>query len=180
MEKLAEKYDRVIKKQLFKGLSKKNIFEVPKIEKVVVSIGIGDLKESKDMVEKVSAELAKITGQKPKLNLSRKAVSAFKLRVGQPVGLTVTLRGRRMYDFLERLINVSFPRVRDFRGIKQSAFDGRGNYSLGIREHVIFPEIRMESSAVPFGLEVNVKTTANNDQDAKELLLALGFPFEKK
>jgi large subunit ribosomal protein L5 len=180
MEKLVEKYRKEIKTKLFTELNKKNIFDVPKIEKVVVSVGIGDYKEQKEVIEKISAEVSRVTGQKPKVNLSKKAVSAFKLRIGQPVGLTVTLRGSRMYDFIDKLVNLSLPRVRDFRGLSNSAFDGKGNYSIGIREYSIFPEIKYENIGMMFGFQINIKTNAKNDEEAKVLLTSLGFPFEKK
>lgn len=180
MENLAEKFNKTILPQLQKELNKKNIFETPRIEKVVVSAGIGDFKEDDKAVEKIAAELASITGQKAKINRSRKAVSAFKLRIGQPVGLTVTLRGPKMYDFIERLINVSLPRVRDFRGLPLSGFDKRGNYSLGVREYSIFPEVKYEEISIVFGFQVNIKTTATNDLEAKKMFELLGFPFEKR
>jgi len=180
MEKLVEKYNKIIIPELRKELSKKNIMEVPKLTKVVVSSGVGDFKEDDKVVAKISAELSKITGLKPKINRSRKAVSAFKLRIGQPVGLTATLRGEKMYDFLDRLINVAFPRVRDFRGLSKKSFDGQGNYSIGIKDYSIFPEIKYEDVTTPFGFQVNIKTNCKNDEDARALLVKLGFPFEKK
>ncbi len=180
MKKLIERVKKNILPELKKSLAKTNDFEVPRVEKVVVSTGVGDYKEDQNTVNKIAGELAKITGQQPKINLSRKAVSAFKLRIGQPVGLTATLRGKRMYDFLEKLVNISLPRVRDFRGLSLKAFDEKGNYTIGIREYSIFPEARYENISVNFGLEVNIKTTARNKGEAKALLTALGFPFEKK
>lgn len=180
MEKLVEKYNKVIIPELRKELSKKNIMEVPKLTKVVVSSGVGDFKEDDKIVAKISAELSKITGLKPKINRSRKAVSAFKLRIGQPVGLTATLRGEKMYDFLDRLVSVAFPRVRDFRGLSKKSFDGQGNYSIGIKDYSIFPEIKYEDVTTPFGFQVNIKTNCKNDEDARALLVKLGFPFEKK
>ena len=180
MEKLIEKYNKELLPNLKIDLKRKNIFEVPALEKVVISVGIGDFKEDKGSVEKVVAEIAKITGQKPKINLSRKAVSAFKLRVGQPVGVTVTLRGNKMFDFIEKLINIALPRVRDFRGTSAKAFDGKGNYSIGIRDYTIFPEVKYEEVDITFGLQVNIKTTAKNNEDARALLELLGIPFEKK
>ncbi len=179
MEKLIEKYNKVIIPELRKELSKKNIMEVPKLLKVVVSTGVGDFKEDDKAIAKIGAELSKLTGMKPKINRSRKAVSAFKLRIGQPVGLTVTLRGEKMYDFLDRLVNVSFPRVRDFRGLPMKAFDGQGNYSIGIKDYSIFPEIKYEDITNAFGIQINVRTNCKNTEDAKALLVKLGFPFEK-
>lgn len=180
MENLEKQFKETILKDLQTSLHKKNIFEVPQIEKVVVSTGTGDFKDDKNVIEKIAGEISKLTGQKPKVNLSRKAVSAFKLRIGQPVGLTVTLRGERMYDFIGRLVNVALPRVRDFRGVKASSFDDQGNYSIGIRDYSIFPEIKYEDITVNFGLEISIKTTAKNKEDARALLEKLGFPFEKK
>jgi large subunit ribosomal protein L5 len=180
MEKLVERYNKNIIPELKKELSLSNIMEVPQLVKVVVSSGVGDFKEDNKAVEKISSELAKITGLKPKLNRSKKAVSAFKLRIGQPVGLTVTLRGEKMYDFLDRLVNVAFPRVRDFRGLPKKAFDGKGNYSIGIKDYSIFPEIKYEDVTTPFGFQVNIKTNCNNNKDAEALFKKLGFPFEKK
>lgn len=180
MEKLHQKFKNQIFSSLKSELKKNNIFEVPRVEKVVISSGVGAFKENKEIIEKISAELARITGQRPKINLSRKSVSAFKLRTGQPVGLTVTLRRERMNDFLDKLINVALPRVRDFRGISTKSFDGQGNYVIGVKEYPIFPEVKYENIAEVFGLSVIIKTTAKTDADAKVLLQKLGFPFEKK
>lgn len=179
MEKLREQFNKAILPELQKELGKKNIFEIPRIEKVVVSAGVGDFKENKASIEKIAAELSRITGQKAKINLSRKAVSAFKLRIGQPVGLTVTLRGDRMYDFLNRFVNIALPRVRDFRGLSLRAFDKQGNYSMGIKDYTIFPEIKYEEVTENFGLEVTVKIKSQSPEDSKVLLQKLGFPFEK-
>lgn len=179
MEKLISKFNKSLKLKLKENLKKDNIFQVPAIEKVVVSAGIGDFKEDDKMVAKIAEELSKITGQKAKINKSRKAVSAFKLRVGQPIGVTITLRGERMYDFIERLNNIALPRVRDFRGLSLTAFDKNGNYSIGIKDYAIFPEIKYEDIVTNFGFQINIKTTAKNDADALALLKLLGFPFEK-
>jgi len=179
MEKLIEKYKKSIVSELKKELSKDNIMEVPKLEKVVISSGVGAFKEDDKVIAKISAELSKLTGMKPRINRSRKAVSAFKLRIGQPIGLTITLRGEKMYDFLDRLVSVAFPRVRDFRGLSLKAFDGQGNYSIGIKDYSIFPEIKYEDITTIFGFQINIKTNCKNDEDAKALLIKLGFPFEK-
>jgi len=160
-------------------LGLKNNFEVPRITKVVISSGVGDYKEDKGGIAKIAGELTKITGQKTKMNTSKIAISAFKLRIGQPVGLTVTLRGNRMYDFIDKLVNITLPRVRDFRGLKISAFDNKGNYSIGIRDYTIFPEVKYEDVTIVFGLGIYLNIKAKNADDAKALLLALGFPFEK-
>ncbi len=179
MEKLIEKYNKTIVPELQSELSKKNIMETPKLEKVVISSGVGDFKEDDKAIEKISTELSKIAGLKPRINRSRKAVSAFKLRIGQPVGITVTLRGEKMYDFLDRLVNVALPRVRDFRGLPKKAFDGHGNYTIGIKDYSIFPEIKYEDITTPFGFQANIKTNCKNDEDARALFIKLGFPFEK-
>lgn len=180
MEKLFTKFNQTIQPQLKSVLLKKNNFEIPRILKVVVSAGVGEFKDDEKMVEKISEEMAKITGQKPVVNKSKKAVSSFKLRIGQPVGITTTIRGERMYDFIDRLINVALPRVRDFRGLSKKAFDSQGNYSIGIKDYAIFPEIKYEDIIKNFGFQVNIKTSATNDEDAMALFIALGFPFEKK
>ncbi len=179
MEKLSVIYKKEIAGALKKELNYSNNFEVPIIQKVVVSTGIGDFKEDKKAIEKISEEFSRITGQKAKINLSRKAVSAFKLRIGQPVGLTVTLRGERMYDFINRLVNVALPRVRDFRGLSLTSFDQQGNYSIGLKDYTIFPEVKYEEVTSSFGLEINIKIRAKAKEDAKLLLSKLGFPFKK-
>ncbi len=168
-----------LNKRLSKKLGLKNPHQVPKVLKVVVSSGIGAIKEDQKAIKLVSEDLAAITGQKPKVNLSKKSVSAFKLRNGQPVGLTVTLRGKRMYDFLSRLTNVAMPRVRDFKGLSSKAFDGRGNFCVGMNEHVIMPEIKYDTVNQSFGFQVNIRTTARDNEQTKVLLTELGFPFEK-
>ncbi|MEI8143532.1 MAG: 50S ribosomal protein L5 [Candidatus Berkelbacteria bacterium] len=180
METLKERFHKTIKQALKKSLNKKNISEVPEIEKVVISSGIGDWKDSKDTIEKISVEIAKLTGQKPKINMSKTSVSAFKLRENQPVGMTVTLRGDRKYDFIDRLTNVAIPRIRDFRGLSEKSFDEHGNYSLGIKDYSIFPEIKYEDIPVNFGLQVNIKIRSKSKEDATALLKELGFPFVKK
>jgi len=180
MERLIEQYNSKIKPALKKELGYKSDFELPRIEKIVISSGIGDFKDDKNAVAKINTELARITGQKPKLNLSRKAVSAFKLRIGQPVGLTTTLRGSRMYDFLNRFVNVALPRVRDFRGLSNTSFDEAGNYSIGLRDYSIFPEIKFEEATTIFGLEINIKIKSKSPEDSKKLLIHLGFPFKKE
>jgi len=180
MEKLSKIYTSKIAPELMKELKCSNPFEVPKIEKVVISTGIGEYKEDKGAVAHIASELARITGLKPKTNLSTKAVSAFKLRIGQPVGLTTTLRGERMYDFISKLVNVALPRIRDFRGLSPSSFDTNGNFSVGIRDHAIFPEIKYEEIKENFGLEINFRIKARNRDDARALLTKLGFPFKKE
>lgn len=179
MNKTSNKFESDLIKRVGQKLNLDNPNQVPRVTKVVVSCGIGKIKEDKNAIKSVSEDLTVITGQKPKINLSKKSVSAFKLREKQPVGLTVTLRGKRMYDFLSRLTNVAMPRIRDFKGLNAKAFDGRGNYCLGMTEHVIMPEIKYDTVSQAFGFQVNIKTSAQSDDCAKVLLTELGFPFEK-
>lgn len=179
MSALREKFNKDIIHNMAKELGLKNINEVPKLEKIVVSAGVGRFKEDKELIKKISNDLMQITGQKPKINLSKKAVSAFKLRIGQPIGLTVTLRGERMYAFVERLTLSGMPRIRDFKGLKRSGFDGKGNYSLGVLEQTIMPEIKYDNVNNTFGFQVNIKISTENDRDSEMLLTCLGFPFEK-
>lgn len=180
MEKLQEKFIKEILPQLKSELKLKNIHETPKIEKVVVSSGIGDFKEDDAMIKKAVNVFSKITGLMPKITKSRKAVSAFKLRIGQPVGLTTTLRGEKAYDFISRLVDITIPRIRDFRGLKLSAFDKNGNYSIGIKDSSIFPEIKLEDTLPSFGLQINIKTNVKDSGQTLILLKKLGFPFEKE
>lgn len=179
MDRLEEKFKKEIAPKLKADLGIKNIFQIPQITKVVVSSGIGKYKDEKGKIEDLQKEIAKITGQKPKVNLSKKAVSAFKLRIGLPIGLTVTLRGVKMYDFLSKLINIALPRVRDFRGLNTESFDNSGNYSIGLKDYSIFPEVKHEEAIEDLGLQVNIKTSAKNKEEARKLLYYLGFPFKK-
>lgn len=179
MSELKEKFNNIIIAELKNELGLKNVSAVPRITKVVVSAKTGAIKEDRDAVLSLSREMAEIVGQQPKINLSRKAVSSFKLRIGQPVGITATLRGVRMYDFINKLTNVALPRVRDFKGLSRSGFDGHGNYSIGISEHIIMPESKYEGTTKVFGFQVNINTTAQNDEQGLALLSKLGFPFEK-
>jgi len=179
MSKLKLDYIEKIRPELKKELNISNIHAVPKIEKVTVSAKTGSVKEDSNAIEEIKKVLSEITGQNPKLNKSKKAVSSFKLRIGQPVGLTVTLRNEKMYDFLSRLLNVALPRLRDFKGLPKKAFDGNGNYSIGIEEHVIMPESKYEGNTRVFGFQVNITTTAKDDKSAEHLLNKLGFKFEK-
>ena len=179
---MTDNYNKIEKEtldRLTKKLGLTNPHQLPRVTKVVVSTGVGSIKEDKKAIDAVAQDLTLICGQKPKTNLSKKSVSAFKLRENQPVGLTVTLRGRRMYDFLSRLTNVAMPRIRDFKGLSNKAFDGKGNYCVGMSEHVIMPEIKYDTINQSFGFQVNINTSAKNDENAKALLLELGFPFEK-
>lgn len=176
---LYEKYKNEIKKKLAEELNL-NIMEVPRIEKIVVHVGWGkEAVEDPKSLEIVAQDLALITGQKPVITRARKSVAQFKLRKGTPIGLKVTLRKKRAYDFLERLINFALPRVRDFRGLPKSGFDGRGSYNFGLDEHTAFPEIDIDKVQRVFGMDITIVTSAKNDELAYRLLSALGFPFER-
>jgi len=176
---LYERYKKEIRPKLAKELNL-NIMEVPRIEKVVVHVGWGrEALEDPKSLEVVAQELAMITGQKPVITRARKHVAQFKLRKGTPIGVKVTLRGKRAYDFLERLINFALPRVRDFRGLPKDRFDGRGSYNFGLDEHTAFPEVDIDKVQRVFGMDINIVTSADNDELAYRLLEALGFPFER-
>ena len=155
------------------------IMQVPKLEKIVVNIGVGEAKENAKVLDAACADLEKITGQKPIITKAKKSIANFKLREGMPIGCKVTLRGERMYDFADRLINLSLPRVRDFRGINPNSFDGRGNYAVGIKEQLIFPEIEYDKIDKVRGMDIIFVTTANTDEEARELLSLFGMPFAK-
>ncbi len=157
----------------------KSIMQVPKIEKIVINTGLGDIKDNQKLMQTVEKELALITGQKPIYRKATKSVANFKLREGMNVGLKVTLRGRKMYDFYDKLVSIALPRVRDFRGVSDKSFDGRGNYSLGLKEQLIFPEITYDQVEKIRGMDVCIVTTAQTDEEARELLRALGMPFKK-
>ncbi|GAB4261744.1 MAG: 50S ribosomal protein L5 [Deferrisoma sp.] len=162
---------------LMKKFGYRNVMQVPKIEKVVVNIGAGEAKDNPKLLDQLVEDLAAITGQRPVVTRAKRSIANFHLREGMPVGCRVTLRGDRMYEFLDRLINVALPRVRDFKGVSGKGFDGRGNYTLGIAEHVIFPEVDLEKVEKVKGMNVSVATTAETDEEAKELLRELGMPF---
>lgn len=179
MSNLKSHYNESVKKELKETFTYGNDFQIPKITKVVVNSGLGEAKDSDELLKNAKADFAKITGQIPRINKSKKSIAGFKLREGQIVGLSVTLRGERMYEFIERLVSVSLPRIRDFRGVPTKSFDGHGNYSIGIKEHTIFPEIKFESVQVPINLQVNLTTTAKTDEEGMKLLQLLGFPFAK-
>jgi large subunit ribosomal protein L5 len=157
----------------------KNVMAVPKLEKIVINMGLGNAIQEKNLLDIAEKELAHIAGQKPVRTRAKKSVAGFKLREGMEIGLKVTLRGRRMYDFLTKLIMVALPRVKDFQGVSANSFDGRGNYSLGIKEHIIFPEVNYEKVQKILGMDVVVVTTAQKDEEARELLKLLGMPFKK-
>jgi large subunit ribosomal protein L5 len=175
--RLLERYRSEIVPKLSQEFGFKNVHQVPRLEKVVVNMGVGKATQNAKLIEKAAEELAAITGQKAAVRRARKSIANFKLRQGQAVGCTVTLRGARMWEFFDRLVNVSLPRVRDFKGVSAKAFDGRGNFSLGIREQIIFPEIDYDSVENITGLNVTVVTSARNDAEGKALLAHLGMPF---
>ena len=177
--RLRGEYDRKIRGQLTEKFGYANVMEVPRLDKVVINMGVGEAVNDRKKVELAAADLALIAGQKPIITHSRKAISTFKLRENQPIGCKVTLRKARMYDFIDRLINVALPRVRDFRGLNAKSFDGRGNYSLGIKEHIIFPEIDFDKAGEPLGMDITVCTTAQTDDEARALLTAFNFPFRQ-
>lgn len=179
MSRLRDQYNSEIKDAMVKKFGYKNVMEVPKLEKIVINMGVGEAKENKKLLDTAIADLETITGQKAVVTTAKKSIANFKLREGMPIGCKVTLRGERMYEFADRLINLSLPRVRDFRGINPNAFDGRGNYSLGIKEQLIFPEIEYDKVDKVRGMDVCFVTTAKTDEEARELLTLFGMPFKK-
>lgn len=179
MNRLREKYQKEIVPALMSKFNYKSVMEVPKIEKIVVNMGVGDAVQNPKVLDDAVEELTQITGQKPVVTRAKKSIAGFRLREGMPIGAKVTLRGERMYDFFDKLISVALPRVRDFRGISNKAFDGRGNYTLGIREQLIFPEIDYDKVNKVRGMDVVIVTTAKTDEEARELLTAFGMPFQK-
>ncbi len=178
MEKLKEQYIKEVIPALTKKFNYKSTMQVPKLEKIVINIGLGDTKENPKELENAVNELALITGQKPVITKAKKSIAAFKLREGANVGCKVTLRSDKMYDFAYKLFNVALPRVRDFRGVSKNSFDGRGNYSMGIKEQLIFPEIEYDKIDKLRGMDIIFVTTAESDEEAKELLTLLGMPFQ--
>ncbi len=177
MARLQERYRTDVVPALREELKRVNLLSLPRLDKIVVSMGVGKATEDKKRIENAAKELSQITGQKPLVCKARKSVSNFKVRAGQETGLKVTLRGRRMYEFLDRLVNVAIPRVRDFRGLDPQSFDGRGNYSMGITEQTIFPEIDPDKVEFQQGMNVTIVTTARNDREALRLLQLMGMPF---
>jgi large subunit ribosomal protein L5 len=176
---LKERYVKEISPALMRSLNLKNVMETPRISKVVVNIGVGEALDNAKALDAAVADLTQITGQKPVITKARQSIAAFKLREGRAIGVKVTLRGERMWSFLDRLMNVALPRVRDFRGISPNSFDGRGNYTLGLREQLVFPEIDYDKIDKVRGMEVTIVTTARNDEEARQLLTMLGMPFRK-
>lgn len=179
MSRLKEMYKDEIVDAMMKKFSYKNVMEVPKLEKVVVNMGVGEAKENAKALENAAADMEMITGQKPVLTKAKKSIANFKLREGMNIGCKVTLRGEKMYEFVDRLINLALPRVRDFRGVNPNAFDGRGNYSLGVKEQLIFPEVEYDKVDKVRGMDVIFVTTAKTDEEARELLTLFNMPFAK-
>ena len=180
MNRMQETYNKEVIPALRKSFDYKNIMQVPRIEKVVVNIGVGEALDNPKALEAAVSDLTIVTGQKPVMNKARKSIANFKLREGRLIGAKVTLRGERMWSFLDRLVNSALPRVRDFRGVSANAFDGRGNYTLGLRDQLIFPEIDYDKIDKLRGMEVTIVTTAKTDDQARTLLRLLGMPFSKK
>ena len=178
MEKLREQYEKEVVPALMKKFNYKSVMQVPKLDKIVINIGLGDTKENPKSLENAMNDLSIITGQKPVITKARKSIAAFKLREGANIGCKVTLRSDKMYDFVYKLFNVALPRVRDFRGVSADSFDGRGNYSMGIKEQLIFPEIEYDKIDRLRGMDIIFVTTAETDEEAKELLTLLGMPFK--
>ncbi len=179
MEVLREQYEKEVIPALMKKFNYKSVMQVPKLEKIVINIGLGDVKDNPKSLENAIIDLSTITGQKPIITKAKKSIAAFKLREGASVGCKVTLRKGKMYDFAYKLFNVALPRVRDFRGVSTNSFDGRGNYSMGIKEQLIFPEIEYDKIDKIRGMDIIFVTTAKSDEEAKELLTLLGMPFKK-
>lgn len=177
--RLKEKYDNIVKPELMKEFNYTSVMEVPRLEKIVVNMGLGDAVTNSKVVEDAVNELRILTGQQPVVTKARKSVSNFKLREGMPIGAKVTLRGEKMYHFLDKLVSISLPRVRDFRGVSANSFDGRGNYTLGVKEQIIFPEINLDQIKRVRGMDIVIVTTAETDQECYALLKHLGMPFKK-
>ena len=179
MSTLKDYYNSTVAPAMMKKFNYENVMQIPKLDKVVVNVAAGEAKENAKVIDAIMTDLAAITGQKPVVCRAKKSVANFKLREGMPIGVKVTLRGEKIYEFVYKLFNVSFPRVRDFRGINGNSFDGKGNYSTGIKEQLIFPEIEYDKIDKVRGMDINFITTAQTDEEAKELLSLLGAPFAK-
>ena len=177
MARLQEQYKKVVVQDLMKRFGYKSVMEVPRIQKIVLNMGVGEAVGDKKIMDNAVADLTKIAGQKPVVTLARTSIATFKIRKGYPVGCTVTLRGTRMYEFLDRLVSIAIPRIRDFRGIPGRSFDGRGNFNLGVKEQIIFPEIEYDKIDAVRGLNISIATSAKSDEEAKALLSAFQFPF---
>ena len=179
MNRLKQRYEQEIVKSLMTKFNYSSVMQVPALEKIVINIGVGDAVSNSKLLDEAVEELTLISGQKPMVTRAKKSIAGFKLREGMPIGCKVTLRGERMYEFLDKLCNISLPRVRDFRGVPKNSFDGRGNYTLGVKEQLIFPEIDFDKVNKVRGMDIVVVTTANTDEEARELLTQLGMPFQK-
>lgn len=179
MNRLQERYKNEVVKSLMEKFNYDSVMQVPSIEKIVINMGVGDAVSNSKVLDDAVAELTAIAGQKPIITKAKKSIAGFKLREGMPIGCKVTLRGEKMYEFLDKLVSISLPRVRDFRGVSKDAFDGRGNYTLGIKEQLIFPEINFDKVNKIRGMDIVIVTTANTDQEGRELLAQLGMPFQK-
>ena len=179
MNRLKEKYIKEIVPALMSKFNYKSVMQVPKIEKIVIKMGVGDAVQNSKALDNAVEELTLIAGQKPVITRAKKSIAGFRLREGMPIGCKVTLRGERMYEFFDKLISVSLPRVRDFRGVSKKSFDGRGNYTLGIKEQLIFPEIDYDKVNKVRGMDIVIVTTANTDEESRELLTQFGMPFQK-
>ncbi|AMA62823.1 MAG: 50S ribosomal protein L5 [Kurthia gibsonii] len=179
MSRLKDKFVNEVSSALMSKFEYTSVMQVPKVEKIVVNMGVGDAVQNSKVLDSAVEELALITGQKPVITKAKKSIAGFRLREGMPIGAKVTLRGERMYDFLDKLIAVSLPRVRDFHGVSKKAFDGRGNYTLGVKEQLIFPEIDYDKVSKVRGMDIVIVTTANSDEEARELLTQFGMPFQK-
>jgi large subunit ribosomal protein L5 len=178
--RLKDRYRDEIRQALMERFGYSSIMQVPKIEKITLNMGVGEAKQDSKMLEAAQEQLATIAGQRPSVRRARKSIAAFKLREGMPVGLSVTLRNERAYEFLDRLLSVAIPRIRDFRGLKRTSFDGRGNYTLGVREQIIFPEIDYDAIDQVRGLDITITTSASTDEEALALLEAFGMPFTRE
>jgi large subunit ribosomal protein L5 len=178
--RLKERYLSEVRPQLMERFGYSTVMQAPRVEKVTLNMGVGEAKQDSKMLDNAQEQLATIAGQKPNVRRARKSIAAFKLREGMPVGLSVTLRNERAYEFLDRLTSVAIPRIRDFRGLRPSSFDGRGNYSMGVREQVIFPEIDYDAIDQVRGLDITITTTAKTDEEARVLLELLGLPFARE
>ncbi|MBD7945050.1 MULTISPECIES: 50S ribosomal protein L5 [Psychrobacillus] len=179
MNRLKEKYLKEVSPALMSKFEYSSVMQVPKVDKIVINMGVGDAVSNTKALDAAVEELQIISGQKPVVTKAKKSIAGFRLREGMPIGAKVTLRGERMYDFLDKLISISLPRVRDFRGVSKKAFDGRGNYTLGVKEQLIFPEIDYDKVSKVRGMDIVIVTTANSDEEARELLTQFGMPFQK-
>ena len=179
MNRLKEKYTNEIVPALMSKFNYKSVMQAPKIDKIVINMGVGDAVANAKALDNAVEELSAVTGQKPVVTRAKKSIAGFRLREGMPIGAKVTLRGERMYEFLDKLVTVSLPRVRDFRGVSKKSFDGRGNYTLGVKEQLIFPEIDYDKVSKVRGMDIVIVTTANTDEEARELLTQIGMPFQK-